>query len=123
MGRLASGDSGRGASAAGRDALSARTPRARAAAPRFGRALAACACALVLLAASSHALRAQSGRKSAPLPPIHIGKKGAPSPTPTPTPFNRPTGPIAEPPRPGDPSTQKAKQGGLRPPGTENQPP
>ena len=109
-------DSGRGARTARRDALSERTF-----ASGLGRALAACACALVLLAASSLALRAQSGRRSA-LPPIQIGKKGTPTPTPTPTPFNRPTGPIAEPPRPGDPSSQKGKQGGLRPPGTENQP-
>ena len=76
----------------------------------------------MLLAASSLALRAQSGRRG-PLPPIQIGKKGTPTPTPTPTPLNRPTGPIAEPPRPGDPSAQKVKKGGLRPPGSENQTP
>jgi Ca-activated chloride channel homolog len=92
----------------------------RASAPRFRRALAACACVVALLAASALVLRAQSGRRSAP-PPIQIGKKGAPAPTPTPTPLRHPTGPIAEPPKPGDPSTQKAKQGGLRPPGAENQ--
>jgi Ca-activated chloride channel homolog len=95
----------------------------RASASGLGRALAACACVLALLALSSLALLAQSGRRSSPLPPIHIGKKGAPTPTPTPTPLNRPTGPIAEPPRPGDPASQKGKRGGLRPPGSENQPP
>src|SRR5687768_11026078 len=105
MGRLASGDSRRGASAAGGDALSAHAsaPGTRAArvAARPRRALAAFAsvCALLMLAASLPASRAQSGRRAEP-PPIHIGKKGAPAPTPSPTPLKRPTGPIAEPPRP-----------------------
>jgi Ca-activated chloride channel family protein len=86
-------------------------------------ALAACGCALALLCASSLVLRAQSGRRSAPAP-IQIGRKGAPAPTPTPAPLRRPTGPIAEPTTPGDPSAQKGKQGtGLRPPGAEAQPP
>ena len=83
--------------------------------------LSACALVLALLAASSLALRAQSGRRGSP-PPIHIGKKGVP--TPTPTPLRRPTGPIAEPAAPGDPSAQKGKPGGgLRPPGSETQTP
>ena len=57
------------------------------------------------------------------MPPIHIGKKGAPSPTPTPTPLRRPTGPIAEPNAPGDDSGKVKPGGGLRPPGSEAQPP
>ncbi|HEX8355355.1 MAG TPA: VWA domain-containing protein, partial [Pyrinomonadaceae bacterium] len=94
-----------------------------AASPRLGRALAACACAFALFASASPALRAQSGRRSVP-PPIQIGRKGAPAPTPTPTPLRRPTGPIAEPSAPGDPASQKGKQGtGLRPPGAEAQTP
>ncbi len=95
-----------------------------AAASRLGRALAACACALALLAASTLVLRAQSGRRSAP-PPIQIGKKGAPVPTPTPTPLRRPTGPIAEPPANGDAAAQRGKHGGtgIRPPGSETRAP
>ncbi|HEX8500344.1 MAG TPA: VWA domain-containing protein [Pyrinomonadaceae bacterium] len=89
----------------------------------MGRALAACACALALLAASSVMLRAQSGRRSAP-PPIQIGgKKGAPAPTPSPTPARRLEGPIAEPAAAGDPASQKGRGGGLRPPGSESQTP
>ena len=85
-------------------------------------ALAAFACALALLATSSVALRAQSGRRSTPAQAQ--AKKGAPAPTPTPTPFKRPTGPIAEPVAPGDPSAKGRRQeGGIRPPGAEAQTP
>ena len=61
----------------GRDAL--REARANAGVRARRRALAACVCALVLLASSSPVLRAQSGRRSMPAPPQ--GKKGTPRPT------------------------------------------
>ena len=89
------------------------------------RALAACVCALALLASSSPALRAQSGRRSTPAPEPK-GKKGAPaaSPTPAPTPVRHLEGPIAEPPRPSDPKARGRKQGtGIRPPEAVSQTP
>lgn len=89
------------------------------------RALAACVCALALLASSPHALRAQSGRRSTPAPEPQ-GKKGAPasSPTPAPTPVRRVEGPIAEPPAPKDPKAKGRKQGtGIRPPDAAAQTP
>lgn len=97
------------------------SPRTNAHAPsRFRRALAACACALALLASSSYALRAQSGRHSAPPPPQ--GKKGAPAATPTP--LGRPTGPIAEPPPPGDATSKVRRHGSdIRPPEAAKQSP
>lgn len=89
------------------------------------RLLAACVCALALLASSSPVLRAQSGRRGTPtLAPQ--GKKGAPvsQPTPVPTPFRRLEGPIAEPPPVADPATKGRKQGtGLRPPEAVSQTP
>jgi Ca-activated chloride channel family protein len=91
------------------------------------RALAACVCALALLAASSHALRAQSGRRSAPAPaPPPQGKKGATvtSATPAPTPIRHVEGPIAEPPSPSDPKAKGHKKGsGIRPPEAVSQTP
>ena len=89
------------------------------------RALAACVCALALLASSSLVLRAQSGRRSTP-EPVSQGKKGAPasSTTPTPTPIRHVEGPIAEPPAPGDPKAKGRKQGtGIRPPEAVSQTP
>jgi Ca-activated chloride channel family protein len=98
--------------------LSAR-PRALVPA-RVGRALAACACALLLLGPSAPAPRAQSGRRGTPAPaPVSQGKKGATpaSATPTPTPVVHIEGPIAEPPAPDDPRARGRKHGsGIRPP-------
>jgi Ca-activated chloride channel family protein len=85
---------------------------------RTKRALAACVCALALLASSSLVLRAQSGRRGTPAPAPQ-GKKGAPaaSPTPAPTPVRHLEGPIAEPPAPSDPKVKGHKKGtGIRPP-------
>lgn len=94
---------------------------------RTRRLLAACVCALALLASASHALRAQSGRRSAPAPtPAPQAKKGAPasSPTPAPTPIRHVEGPIAEPPAPNDPKAKGRKQGtGIRPPEAASQTP
>lgn len=85
------------------------------------RALAACVCALALVASLAPALRAQSGRRSANAPEPQSGKKGVPvataTPTPTPTPFRPLEGPIAEPPPPVDTKARGRKQGtGIRPP-------
>jgi Ca-activated chloride channel family protein len=123
MGRLVTTDSGRRERAAGGDALSAR-PRA-VVSTRSRRALAACVCALALLASSSPVLRAQSGRRSTP-EPASQNKKGTPaaSPTPAPTPIRHVEGPIAEPPPPGDPKAKGRKQGtGIRPPEVVSQTP
>lgn len=88
------------------------------------RLLAACVCALLLLASSSPVpLRAQSGRRSAPEPQ---GKKGTPSAsaTPAPTPIRHLEGPIAEPPSPIDAKAKGRKQGtGIRPPLAPSQTP
>jgi Ca-activated chloride channel family protein len=80
-------------------------------------------CALALLAPSSPALRAQSGRRSTPEPQA---KKGTPAakPSPAPTPVRRVEGPIAEPPAPGDPKARGRGQGtGIRPPDAASQAP
>lgn len=87
--------------------------------------LAACVCALLLLASSSNVLRAQSGRRGGGAPEPQ-GKKGAPtaSTTPAPTPVRHLEGPIAEPPTPNDPKAKGRKQGtGIRPPEAASQPP
>jgi Ca-activated chloride channel family protein len=90
---------------------------------RVRRALAALVCALALLASSSPALRAQSGRRSTPAPEPQ-GKKGAPASTPAPAPARRVEGPIAEPPAPKDPKAGRRKQGtGIRPPEAASQAP
>ncbi|HEX7315990.1 MAG TPA: VWA domain-containing protein [Pyrinomonadaceae bacterium] len=85
---------------------------------RARRVLAACVCALALLAMSVPMSRAQSGRRGTPAPAPQ-GKKGttAASATPTPTPIHHIEGPIAEPPSPNDPKAKGRKQGsGIRPP-------
>jgi Ca-activated chloride channel homolog len=91
---------------------------------RAKRVLAACVCALLLLAASSPVLRAQSGRRSgAPEPQ---GKQGAPaaSATPAPTPIRHLEGPIAEPPSPADAKAKGRRQGtGIRAPESASQAP
>jgi Ca-activated chloride channel family protein len=88
---------------------------------RMKRSLAACVCALLLLASSSPALRAQSGRRSAPAPAPQ-GKKGTPAASPTP--IRHVEGPIAEPPSPNDPKAKGRKQGtGIRPPEAASQTP
>ncbi|HEX8188633.1 MAG TPA: VWA domain-containing protein, partial [Pyrinomonadaceae bacterium] len=121
---MARTDSRRGeGAAAGRGPLSAVTSACDAA--RVRRALAACVCALALLAASPRAPRAQSGRRGTPAPEPQ-GQKGAPaaSPMPAPTPVRRLEGPIAEPPSPSDPKAKGRKQGaGIRPPEAASQTP
>lgn len=82
---------------------------------RFKRALAACACALLLLASASHALRAQSGRTSQP-------KKGVAAATPSPTPIRRVEGPIAEPPATVPKAKGRKKEDRIRPPEAAAQP-
>jgi Ca-activated chloride channel family protein len=74
---------------------------------------------LALLASSSPALRAQSGRRSSAPAPETQGKKAVPAATatPSPTPLRHLEGPIAEPPAPADPKVKGHKQGtGIRPP-------
>ncbi|MFL6336933.1 MAG: VWA domain-containing protein [Pyrinomonadaceae bacterium] len=118
-------DSRRGAGAAGRDSLSARGGGVFVSV-RLQSALAACVCALALLASSSPALRAQSGRRSIAPAPETQGKKAVPiaAATPTPTPLRQLEGPIAEPPPPPDPKVKGHKQGsGLRPPESTAQKP
>ncbi len=122
---MAGTDSGRGERAPGRDALSA--PARAFVSARTQRALAACVCALALLASSSLALRAQSGRRNSSAPaPETQGKKAAPiaNATPAPTPVRPLEGPIAEPPSPNDPKAKGRKQGGgIRPPEAASQTP
>src|SRR5215208_2517492 len=125
MGQVVRTDSGRRARAAGGDELSPRPSAVLS--MRLKGALAACVCALALVASSSPVLSAQSGRRSAPTPtPAPRGKKGAPaaSQTPAPTPMRRIEGPIAEPPAPSDPKAKGRKEGtGIRPPEAVSQTP